>query len=164
MVWNESEDLETAIDLLLEAVAISPNYDYALYTLGRRYRDLGRLNEAEHYLKEAVGLNPLARTHMVQLFHVYYLGRKWTEAESYLDEILQRYPSDPYWLKWRGLLNYAQNGDKDTFLRSIDANPEWYLRDPTQRFRSALVARDFEEALKWNEQVLHRGDTSLFLT
>lgn len=54
-IASKKKDPETAISSYRQAILLYPNYDAALMNVGNVYRDRGDLDNAEYYLRRALG-------------------------------------------------------------------------------------------------------------
>ena len=149
--YEEDQDIETSISLLLEALAIEPGFRFAQRMLANRYRNLGRLSEAQHYAETFLSTDPLPLMWNVNLIDTYQYRRNWDQARALIQANLERGDRQDYWQIRLVHLDYLQTGDRQSFISGIEATPG-FLDNPNGRAEIALIRRDYLLALQLLEE------------
>jgi tetratricopeptide (TPR) repeat protein len=87
-------DVETAIPLLEQALALDPNLARAHFFLGTGLRTLGRYDEAMEHLQVAREQYPRDRVVLGQIGRIHFLERRFDEAISTFETVLEIDPED----------------------------------------------------------------------
>ena len=112
-------DVETAFELLREAVSRQPSNVAGLELLAEASLRSGRWQDAEFALKSALSLQPVSLTLQLRLGGVYLAKNDASAARDIFRQLTERYPhSDRAWAAL-GLLD-AQLGNQDRALRELE--------------------------------------------
>ncbi|MDP6579128.1 MAG: tetratricopeptide repeat protein, partial [Vicinamibacterales bacterium] len=87
-------DIDTAIPLLEQALALEPNLARAHFFLGLGLRTLGRYDEAMEHLRAAREQYPRDRVVLGQIGRIQFLERQFDEAIATFETVLQIDPED----------------------------------------------------------------------
>jgi TolB-like protein len=154
--FNEKDDVEAALESQLKAHEKDPG---AAYIDGWRHMQLGRLSEAEFYMKTSLKKDPFVGTQPSRMINLYaYLG-KWEDAYTFINKGLDFFAEDvrpTFTFRQREVVvRYLETGNKQDFIAS---NLAWrrareeQLPDTSSSgqyvVRDALLQRLFPDALK----------------
>lgn len=124
----ENDDKEKALALLIEANAKAPNNDEILFKLGFILQQIGDLDEAIKYFKEALEIdkeNYFTHNAMASI----YRGRgEFTSAKLHLKASLDIDDTNPItYYNYGNLLVDMQNNEEaiEMYSRAIELNPEF---------------------------------------
>jgi tetratricopeptide (TPR) repeat protein len=85
--YLETENHQKAIDIFKRAIAVDPDYDSCLNSLGYLYAEDGvQLDEAQALIERALDLDPDNGAYLDSLGWVYYKKGQYEEALKYLKE------------------------------------------------------------------------------
>ena len=143
----EQGDYEASFDFLLEALAIDPSFRIAQSVIGMRYRLVGRLVEAQHFLEASIRTDPISPSTNRPLLTTYELRGKWDNARDLIQVNLKRTDGDELWRRKLPELEYLQSGDKQAFIAAMEAIPGFF-DDPKGQVWKALQSRDYRSALQ----------------
>ena len=134
---------EIAINFLNKAIQLSPNY------LGA-YEKLAWINIFDGNTKEALrlfsivhSLDPLSTKYRGDIGHAYYYSHQYEIGIEMMDELLEKYPGDP-WLLW--MKGYLYSG-----LGNYEAAINTYLERPTGKKTNWMLAYNYGKIGKTNE-------------
>ena len=154
-LFNENGDVEVALKHDLEARKINPN---ALYNVGWRFLQLGRLAEAQYYLEAQFKRDPFTRARPTRLFNYYLYRRWWDQARQVIHRNMENYSDDPKaqleGQRSLAIVNYLESGDMEAFHASsvvlpVIVDPQYPLgwMNDNYKIRDALIQRNLTEAL-----------------
>jgi len=120
--------------------------------LGQLYAQMGKLKEVEEANKKALQLDPARASSRGYLAGLYIQTGRLDEAVQQIDELLKDNPSNPSALSLRGMVltfKGDKDGAKDSYIRALKANPEFFLAANNLANILADEGHDMEGALKW---------------
>lgn len=146
----EHNDLETAIEALLETLELDPGFYTALRSLGRRCLRLGRLAEAQRYMEEVFRIAPSAGDTNYYLFLIYKRRGDWEKARNLIHHNLENGTEEGGdWRFNQAIIDYTQTGDKKAFVSAINLATGLEGTDAQMmHIRKALFSRDYNKALQ----------------
>ena len=147
--FREREDRYSAIDELLEILAIDPTYLPAHQVLVVIYRRLGRLAEAQHHGELVLRQDPLSQNSSSSLAVTYGYRRQWEKIRALATKNLSRTEGLEHkrWAKMLAEVDFFQYGDRAQFVSAMEVVPG-FMEELNGRAWKALEAREFDDALK----------------
>ena len=129
ITYHHSKNFEDGITFWKSATETSPNSPAAWRARGKWFFDLGELDTAEMYLKEAFRLNPAEKVTMESLGRAFELKNKFDGALRCYKRILQENPNNGDYMVNVGRM-YVQKNNYDSalsvFEKAIQTNPNHY--------------------------------------
>ena len=104
--YRRTDKPEQALSFYLEARQIEPNRPEIHENIGALYFYLRRLNEAKHYLTEAIKYNPLSDVSYLNLGHIYFIQDSLEKAASSYKMALEISPTIIDAIYYLGLCEY----------------------------------------------------------
>ena len=150
--WNEKQNYDLAISLLLEALAIDPAFRLAQSELADRYSYLGRGAEARHHHEAIHRTDPLSPRANNRLFSTYKVGLMWKEARELILRNLEWTDNPTQWRKRLAEVDYFQTGDKQAYISDMEAIPG-FIESPSGKAWKAVMLRDYPNALRHIEEL-----------
>ena len=149
-VYNETGDIASSLELLLEADAINPNSFRTKNNIGLRYMQLGQLSEARPYLEAYLKINPLDAANISRMHNLYIRLGLWDDAQAVIENIVNRSGD----LGRRGLIfseqlanmDFIREGNGVTLLGGLERE-FGESRDLQRRLVEVLINRDYASAL-----------------
>ena len=158
---HEDKDTAASISFLLEALNRDPSFFPAKRSLGSRYIQLGRLEEAQLNYKEALIKDPFSSRYKNALVGALELQGKWDEAKAIIDQVLAENPQDAYWLNKLADTNFRRTGNLENYVEKKSGIPG-FLDTAENRFWRALNGRDYSGALKVADSGESLGSNRVF--
>ncbi|RMH08996.1 MAG: hypothetical protein D6704_02095 [Nitrospirae bacterium] len=112
------QQYEKALQLLKEALTLSPNHVEAMYYMGVVLLDQNKLAQAEDILKRALELAPDDLSIIFQLGVVYFSQERYDEAEPLLTRVFEERPTTNNVGYYVGYIRY-QHGDLQGALQAF---------------------------------------------
>lgn len=123
MIYDKMGNSSGAIDQMKTVIRLSPNNADALNYLGYTYADQGvHLDDAERFVKKALGLKPDNGYILDSMGWVYYKKGELDKAQMYLEKAVKQVPDDPVILEHLGdIYLKGQQREKalDTYQRAL---------------------------------------------
>jgi len=147
LVYNERNDMEGSIGLLLKAAQNPDDYE-AQATLAWRYMEMGKMLEALPFLEAAIRADPLDFPIIFRTVSCYQRLGMWEKGRAQIQRNLERRPDLIFWSTLLASHNYLQTGDRDAYVEGLKS-----LRgsDEGNSYIEAVVAtisRDLSRALE----------------
>ncbi|WP_088635899.1 tetratricopeptide repeat protein [Phaeobacter sp. 22II1-1F12B] len=120
--------VDQAIELIDQALAMQPEYSWALRRKGWMLEDHNRLSEAEEAFRRAVELTPANAAANFALSHVLRRQRNWREALVFVNRALELNPGYVRALSGRALILYYMDHPGPALKDAdavIAARPNW---------------------------------------
>ncbi|WP_208349673.1 tetratricopeptide repeat protein [Pseudaestuariivita rosea] len=134
MTFETGGDPDIALQYLDGAIAVTPNYDWAIRSKGWIYRDIGRLEDAEQAFRRALDLNGLDENALYGLARVLNdLGQN-DEALLMINEAVALDPDYAWYYAQRSaiLRNLGRNAqavvDADKTIELLPGDSEGYVQ------------------------------------
>lgn len=115
----ESENYQNAVTRLAAVESLDPENDAAYYYLGLCYHYLGKDDEAEKQLSEAVRLDSMNYWYRDRLAAVYSVNGKMDKAIATYEDLLEDYPKKTE-IHYSLVNLYAQQNDLEKVLGTLD--------------------------------------------
>lgn len=147
LLYNESNDMDGSIGLLLKAVQNPNNYD-AQGTLAWRYMEMGKMAEALPLLEAAIRGDPLDIPIIFRIFSCYQRLGMWEKARAQIQRNLERRPELIFWSTLLASLNYLQAGDRDAYVEALKSLRGSDEGNSNVEAVVATVSRDLSRALE----------------
>ena len=147
LAYNERNDMEGSIRLLLKAAQDPDNYD-AQATLAWRYMEMGKMAEALPFLEAAIRGDPLDFPIIFRIVSCYQRLGMWEKGRAQIQRNLERRPDLIFLGPVLASLNYLQAGDRDAYIEALKSLRG---RDEGNSHIEAVVAtvsRDLSRALE----------------
>jgi tetratricopeptide (TPR) repeat protein len=149
-VTHRFEQPEKAISLFQKTLDIDPENALAHCELGWLYKRLGRLPEAENYLRKAIELNDSDGWSYIYLGNLLWTQKNKSAAEQMFIKAIEVYPEDSF-THWCLAIFYQYNGrsqEADFFYeKAVQLNPD----DASANFRFGWFLKDLGENAKAKE-------------
>jgi tetratricopeptide (TPR) repeat protein len=95
IAYVQSENPQRAVDVLQRADEMIEEHCIVSLFLGRALKALGRVDEAEAELRQAIRLEADVSEAWLDLAHIYYSKGEYGTAIEILNEAFEQYPNDP---------------------------------------------------------------------
>jgi tetratricopeptide (TPR) repeat protein len=137
LLYQKRGELDAAVSSFQRAVEIDPQDTDSHYQLGRIAREQGRLNEAIQHFERVVRLEPTHSQHEIwrETALVYYAAGQYQDALEMFDKFLDRRPSDPEALYWRGMTLHKL-GRENEATREMQNCVESVRTAPAYKYRA----------------------------
>jgi len=146
--YNVELNWERALLDFKGAEAEMPNDDQALLGVGITLRRLGRWDESVDYLERAVARNPRSLSDSEAALETLFFLRRYSQVCVDGQQYMVRFPDDLRLAEFVRRAQYELDGDRDAYLRGLDALP----RDSSDtfgifaRFQAAVERADWPAA------------------
>jgi serine/threonine protein kinase/tetratricopeptide (TPR) repeat protein len=143
-----SGDLEGALADFRGAEADLPNDAQLQMWIAVTLRRLSRWDEAIGYFESASELDPHVPASSLALIQTLRYMRRFAEARQIAEKSLARFPRDPEVMEYFAIVQFEVDGDREGFLRRMDALPpdRFDSSGLSERFESALRRRNWDES------------------
>ena len=166
LFYMANKNYELAEPYFQKALELKPNYDLVFYFLVDLYADPNHLSNTKKYLEFALRrlqVDPIARDSVANSFNYLHVSNAFAgagfidEALFYIDRSLEYWPGNLYAETVKAYVEYASNGDLDTFREKlkIASTKEAYRLDIFQDVaKVCYFQRDYETAYQYYQHYL----------